>query len=119
RPARRQVSEAILGDIAADSILWPAQQSYAGMTEGHLSAEQVARDPVISDSLLRDDRPLATSKMTAGLVVMGLALGLWSRGATVGDALRRRPKALFSGPENGRFGTGDRPESDFGTIRGA
>jgi hypothetical protein len=101
RASSRLVSDAILDDLAADSALWPAVEGYGAITIPVLSADRVIGDPASGDPLPQIDRPLPPSDTAAGLVVLGLAAGLWARGTSATGARKRRSGALFSDRNHG------------------
>jgi hypothetical protein len=90
------VSEAILDDLAADSALWPAGEGYATMTMPVPIEDGFIRDPARGEPLPQIDRLCPTADGSAGLVVLGLAAGLWARGGAATDPRKRRAGYLFS-----------------------
>jgi hypothetical protein len=90
------VSDAVLDELAADSVLWPARQGTGTITIPVLPTDRVDRDPLIGDPSPQRDRPLPPADFAAGLAVLGLAAGLWARGTGLGDAGKRQPRRLFS-----------------------
>ena len=97
RPRTGPVSDAVLDELAADKVLWPAQQWSGTITIPALPTNGVAGDPVIGDPLsLRYQSLPPTDSSAAGLAVLGLAAGLWARGAGIMDSRKRQPGHPFS-----------------------
>ena len=90
------MSDAVLDELAADSVLWPAQQGNGTITIPVLPTDGVTRDPVIGDPLPQRDQSLPPADYAAGLAVLGLAAGFWARGTGLTDARKRRSGRLFS-----------------------
>ncbi len=90
------VSEAVLDELAADSVLWPAQEGSGTITIPVLPAHAVTRNSVIGDSLLYRNHSLPPTDYAAGLAVLGLAAGFWARGAVFMDDRTRQSGRLVS-----------------------
>ncbi len=96
RPRTGLFSNAVLDELAADAVLWPAQQGNGTITIPVLPPDGVTRDPKIGDPLPQVDRPLPPTNDAAGIVVLGLAAGLWARGTGLLDPRKRRSGGLRS-----------------------
>ncbi len=93
-PARRRtgfVSDAVLDELATDSVMWPSQSASGTIEYPVLPIERNTGDLVIGDPLTdhRDRSPLPTAS-AAKLALMGLALGIWARGTGLVDSRKRR-----------------------------
>ncbi len=100
-PSTRQtrlMSEAVLDELATDSAMWLAQEGKQTLVIPVLPARWGNRDLVIGDPATdKKVRSLADADYTAGLALMGLAVGLSARGSGVIEAWKRRRGKIFSG----------------------
>ncbi len=84
------VFDAVLDELAGDSVVWPGQPGNGTITISVLGTNGGTLAPVIGDPLPQRDRRLPRADYAAGLAVLGLAGGLWVRGTGIIDA-RKRP----------------------------
>ena len=96
RPRTGHVSDAVLDELAADSVLWPVEQANGTITLPVLPTNKVTRDPVVGDPVSHGDKSLPATDYAAGLAVLGLAAGFWARGIGFVDARKRQSGRLFS-----------------------
>jgi hypothetical protein len=96
RPRTGLVPDAVLDELATDSILWPAQQGNGAVTIPVLPTHRVTRVVVIGEPLPQRDQSLPPTDDAAGLAVLGLAAGLWARDIGRLNARKRESGRLFS-----------------------
>ena len=96
RPRTGRVSDSVLDELAADSVLWLAQQENGAITIPVLPTVGDARDPVAGDPLRRNDRPGPPADAAAGLAVLGLAAGVWAHGTGLIGAPARQSERRYS-----------------------
>jgi hypothetical protein len=96
RPRTGFVADAVLDELAADLVLWPAQQGNGSVTIPVFPTDGITRGAVIGDSLPRRDQSLPSADYAAGLAVLGLAAGLWARDTGILNARKRESGRLFS-----------------------
>jgi len=89
RPRTGVVSDAVLDELATDSILWPAQQGNGTITIPVLPPAGVTGAPVPFDSPSQQVRLQPSAGSAARLAALGLAVGLWS-GAGILQGRKRR-----------------------------
>ena len=89
------VSDVVLDELAADSVLRPAQHGNGTITMPVLPSDNAARDLVSGDLFPQSDRPLPPDDYTAGLAVLGLAAGIWARGTGLADSRKTRSARRF------------------------
>jgi hypothetical protein len=96
-PRTGVVSDAILNDLVADSVLWPVQPWNENISIPVFRGDKVTRDPVIVDPLSVRDEAHQPADSAAGLAVLGLAAGLWARGAGFRGSRKssRKPEMVF------------------------
>ena len=102
RPRAGVVSDAVLDELATDSVLWPSQQGNGPMTIPVLSTDRVSLDRATGDPFSQRDRPLPSVDSAAGLAVLGLAAGVWARGTGLADARKRQTGRVFRKDEANR-----------------
>jgi hypothetical protein len=95
RPRTGLVADAVLDELAADSVLWPARQGNGTITIPVPPPAGVTSAPVPTDSTSRQDRLQPSAGSAARLAALGLAVGLWS-GAGISRAQKRRSGAWRS-----------------------
>ena len=96
QPRTGLVSDAVLDELAADSVLWPAQQGNGTVTIPVFPTDGITRGAVIGDPLPLRDQSLPPADYAAGLAVLGLAAGLWARDTSLVNARKRASGRLFS-----------------------
>jgi hypothetical protein len=92
-----RVSDAVLHELAADPFIRPVQQAAGTITLPVLPTDLGTGGPVIGDSLTdKGDRSLPPADYAAGLAILGMAVGFWTRGNGLIDARKRRRGQPFS-----------------------
>jgi hypothetical protein len=109
RPGRGPVGESVLDDLAADLLLSRGQDRDGATPAGvpALPATGVAVAPDAADGSLPLDQDVPSARSAAGLVVFGLAAGLWAaRGRSILDARQRQPVSRSSRGKSLDLGSG-------------
>jgi parallel beta-helix repeat protein len=86
-----RVSDTALEELAADPVIWSAQQVTGTITLPALSTGFGTSGPVICDPLSNENgRSVPAADCAAGLAVLSMAAGLWARCNGFVDARKRR-----------------------------
>jgi hypothetical protein len=91
----RQVSDAVLEDLAADSALWPVVDGFGIIAVPRLPRERAVGDPARGKPLTQSGRPQTPAEFAAGVAFLGMAAGICLRGTGAADARKRRSGGLF------------------------